>query len=113
MATYHNSKLDLTYSPEADRFFCNECGGALHVERLSRRALALRCECCGHAVDGRLVNWSAASNAQSEYQQSVALIADRLEALAALMDEALAPKFVEVTAPVVVRRSWLARLFGR
>ncbi len=113
MATYHNSKLDLTYSPEADRFFCNECGGALHVERLSRRALALRCECCGHAVDGRLVNWSAASNAQAEYRQSVALIADRLEALAALMDEALAPKFVEVTAPVVVRRSWLARLFGR
>lgn len=113
LASFTNGKMDLSYSPEADTFFCNECSGSMRINRLGRQALALSCTCCGHSVDARLVNWSAARSEQAQYQAAIEAVAIRLAELADQMDAELTPRpvVVEVVAPV--RKSWIARLLGR
>lgn len=116
--TNSSTKIELTYSPELDTFFCNDaaCGGSMEIERLGRRFLVLRCTCCGGAIDGRLVNWSAAQAARAahlaEVEQAQALAAKWVAAVVELEQDidALRGELVEVVE--VQPRGFWQRVLG-
>lgn len=97
-------KIEINYSASADLFYC-ECGGEMQIERISRRLLVLRCTSCQHAVDGRLVDFAAARNARSEFEQAVADYSAKWAAIAQDLET--------LRAETYPRRSWLATLLAR